>query len=295
LAAFAVNVGTKCGGGCWYFSTGSLLRMHPSFKQAGESPFGFGCAIVDPDTPQRVGRDAKRSGARGLVQLCTFTDAWAPEVQQQHKDRVRVGLSLTAPPDKTAVIRAVEPNASTIPERMAAMEQAHRLGLRTYAMFCPLLPGIADDPASVQQQVEFGLSCGVEEIFVEPVNGRGPGLISTEAALREAGFHTQADAVAEIRHRQGWSTYVTRLLNNLQQALRKFNALEKLRFLLYPTRLTQGDQNWIRTHGQGVKWLGNDRVPATTENRQIDASQSPFFTAGGDATPAVTARPGCQP
>ena len=30
---------------------------------------------------------------------------------------------------KTGVVRAVEPLASTIPERMAALESAHRLGL----------------------------------------------------------------------------------------------------------------------------------------------------------------------
>ncbi len=38
LATHAVNVGTKCGHGCTYCSTGSLLRMHPSFKALGLSP-----------------------------------------------------------------------------------------------------------------------------------------------------------------------------------------------------------------------------------------------------------------
>ena len=32
LAMYAVNVGTKCGHGCEYCSTGALLRMHPSFR-----------------------------------------------------------------------------------------------------------------------------------------------------------------------------------------------------------------------------------------------------------------------
>ena len=36
LARYAVNVGTKCGHGCAYCSTGAVLRMHDSFKVAGE-------------------------------------------------------------------------------------------------------------------------------------------------------------------------------------------------------------------------------------------------------------------
>jgi DNA repair photolyase len=36
LAGYAVNTGTKCGHGCTYCSTGAVLRMHDSFKVAGE-------------------------------------------------------------------------------------------------------------------------------------------------------------------------------------------------------------------------------------------------------------------
>jgi hypothetical protein len=35
LASYSVNVGTKCGHDCTYCSTGTMLRMHPSFKEAG--------------------------------------------------------------------------------------------------------------------------------------------------------------------------------------------------------------------------------------------------------------------
>ena len=148
LASFAVNIGTKCGHDCLYCSTGALLRMHDSFKQAGENPFGHGYAIVDPTTPERVARDAKRLQDRGMVQLCTMIDAWAPEAQahnlgrccleailvepgwtvriltknaavardfdliEKHRDRVLVGLSLTAAPERQSAISVIEPNAS---------------------------------------------------------------------------------------------------------------------------------------------------------------------------------------
>ena len=82
------------------------------------------------------------------------------DVIKQHSDRVLVGLSLTGTMDKASVIKAVEPNASTIPERMAVLEKAHFLGLRTFGMFCPLLPGIADDTAWIQELAAFGLRSG---------------------------------------------------------------------------------------------------------------------------------------
>jgi DNA repair photolyase len=315
LCTHAVNTGTKCGHLCWYCSTGALLRMHRSFKAAQESPFGSGYAIVDPTTPERVTRDARRLRQRGLIQLCTTVDAWAPEAQHfglgrrcleailaepdwrvriltknaavgndfdligKHKDRVLVGLSLTAPPDKSAVIRAVEPNASTILERMAAMKEAHRLGLRTYAMFCPLLPGIADSTGAITELVEFALACGAEEVFAEPVNARGPGLRLTQEALAAAGFQKEAAAVGTIRRQEAWSHYVRNLVANIQEALRRVGALEKLRFLLYPGRLSESDREWIREHPEGVRWLGNDNEassPAPHAATECGPRSAPF-------------------
>jgi hypothetical protein len=59
-----------------------MLRIHKSFKACGEDPFGFGYTIIDTTIPDRIAKDAKRIKKRGLVQLCTVTDAWTPEVQE---------------------------------------------------------------------------------------------------------------------------------------------------------------------------------------------------------------------
>jgi integrase len=57
-------------------STGTMLRMHPSFKAVGRSPFDDGQAIVDPTTPERVAADAIRMRNPGVVQLCTTVEIW---------------------------------------------------------------------------------------------------------------------------------------------------------------------------------------------------------------------------
>ena len=293
LAQFAINVGTKCGHDCLYCSTGSLLRMHRSFEAAGESPFGFGYSIVDPDTPERVARDASQMRNRGLIQLCTTVDAWAPEAQEhnlgrrcleaildqsewevriltknaavqqdydlirKHRDRVLVGLSLTATPSRANQMAVVEPNASTITQRLAALRKAHRLGLRTYGMLCPLLPGIADDYQAISELVGACMECGAEEFFVEPVNARGAGLKLTQEALLAAGFEQEAAAVGRIRSRVNWSHYCAELIATVQQVMQELGVLGKLRFLLYPSHLTDADRRRIRRNDAGVKWLGN--------------------------------------
>lgn len=50
----------------------------------------------------------------------------------RYKDRVLVGLSLTATEDKSRIMSAVEPNASSNAERMHVLEDAHRRSLRSY-------------------------------------------------------------------------------------------------------------------------------------------------------------------
>ena len=246
LAEFAVNIGTKCSHGCAYCSSGPMNRRHKSFKAAKESPFQHGYAIIDPEMPEKVASDAARMRRRGLVQICTTVDAWAPEAQKynlgrrclddvlsqpgwsvrtltknaavandfdlikKYRDRVPVGLSLTGTPEKEKVMLAVEPYASPLRERMAALEKAHLMGLRTYGMLCPLLPGIADGPEQIDRLVWFCKSIGVEEVFAEAVNPRANGLDGTGAAFRRVRVrgrcrwgHPPGEGVVELRRPAG--------------------------------------------------------------------------------------------
>jgi DNA repair photolyase len=125
----------------------------------------------------------------------------------------------------------IEPNTSPIEERTKTLWQSHKLGLRTYAMFCPLLPGIADSPALIDELIKYAVNCGVEGIFAEAVNPRGRGFILTQQALESKGYHTEAAAINNIRSRENWSQYVVRLIKNIQRGAREFYDINKLRFL----------------------------------------------------------------
>jgi len=292
LASFAVNCGVKCGHDCCYCSSGAMLRMHPAFKACGESPFDFGYSIVDPDTPVRVAHDAKRMTQRGLVQLCTTVDAWAPEAQEHqlgrrclqailaepgwsvriltknghvmddfdvvaaNRDRVLVGMSLTAPTPKFNLIRVIEPNASSLLVRSYVMKEADALGLRTYAMLCPLMPGIADSPTDVDELIGMAVGFHAEEIFVEPVNPRAAGLRLCQEALAAHGHEQEAADLGYIRNRANWSQYVVDLLTIVQRSVRRHSHISKLRFLLYSSNLLPEHVEAIRADDAGVIWLG---------------------------------------
>jgi DNA repair photolyase len=250
-----------------------------------------GYSIIDPQISVKVVRDARRIRRRGLVQLCTTVDAWAPDAQryelgrkcleallaepgwtvriltknaavandfdliQRYRDRVLVGLSLTGPPGSDDVIEVIEPNASSIAARMEALSRAHRMGLRTYINFCPLLPRIADERSQIDELVRFAEGCNAEQVFAEAVNPRGRNLLATEEALRASGHANSADGIAEIRRRVNWSPYVVRLIRNLQGSFAQNLSLRHLQFLLYSTGLTAEDTQWIQSHGAGVVWL----------------------------------------
>ena len=292
LADYAVNVGLKCAHDCTYCSTGAMLRRHKAFEKLGKSSFDSGYSIIDPSIPEKVAEDAKRKRNRGLVQLCTTVDAWAPDAQEhdlgrrcleallaepgwtvriltknaavaedfdvikKHKDRVLVGISLTGTTEKEDILSIIEPNASPISERLAALRKAHRMGLRTYGMLCPLLPGIANDPKQIDTLVRLVKGCGAEEVFSEAVNSRGNGLTKTEKALRENGFVAEAEAISRVRRKVHWSPYVADLIRSLQRAMRKHMTTRKLRFLLYPSGLLDEDLAKVERDKAGVIWLG---------------------------------------
>jgi DNA repair photolyase len=223
--------------------------------------------------------------------LCTTVDAWSPEAQEydlgrrclkailsepdwivriltknaavsndfdvieKHKDRVLIGLSVTAPPEKQDIISCIEPNASPISERIAVMNEAARRGFRTYAMFCPLLSGISADSVTIGKLIQLAESWNAEEVFVEAVNARANGLALTQKALENAGFHREAVKIQAIRSRKVWNQYVFDLIKTVQKSVRHHSAIEKLRILQYQSSLTGESISMIKEDEAGVVWL----------------------------------------
>ncbi len=250
-----------------------------------------GYAIIDPNTLERISHKPPTFTEEDVVQLCTLDDAWSPEAQKydiggkclkflleetpaqvriltknaavaedfdlikKHRKRVIVGLSTGIPASREDAAAAVEPNASSIRDRLAVLKKASKMRLRTYGMLCPCLPGIADGREAVEEMFNAVLECNVEDIWLEPVNPRGSGLKLTGAALRDAGLEADAEAVDTIRTKVNWSVYTTALLKTAIGVAKRRGALDKLHILLYPDDLRAEDRAELKRCKRGIVWL----------------------------------------
>jgi DNA repair photolyase len=64
-----------------------------------------------------------------------------------------VGLSITTADD--GIRKLFEPAAPAIPERLQALGELRRAGIRTYAMIAPMLPGAEELPAALEGKVDY--------------------------------------------------------------------------------------------------------------------------------------------
>jgi len=293
LATHAVNVGLKCGHGCYYCYTPSLLRTHYFFKEIGKSPYERGYSIVDPNVVSRVAKDVKKIHKDDMVMVCTYTDAWAPEPRKfnlgrriletllkqgefqvriltkntsikkdfdflkKYSEKVMLGFSITALPNKKA-IRILEPNAPRNKDRISTLIEArNKYNLRTYAMLCPCLPKITSSYSSLKDLMLSILPAQPEDIWLEPINSRGPILCNISDTLQKHGYYKIARALDNIRHRDEWSRYALTLTQNSLNAASKLNLLDKLHILLYKTNLQERHIETLKKSdtNRNIVWL----------------------------------------
>ena len=106
----------------------------------------------------------------------------------------------------------------------------------------------------IDQLVRFVKDCGAEEVFSEAVNARGNSLTLTEQVLRENGFWPRPRLFRESASRRcGRPTRRSAAWHPGSHA--EAHDDEKLRFLLYPSDLTDQDCQTIRNDDAGVVWL----------------------------------------
>jgi len=73
------------------------------------------------------------------------------DILKKGKD-FEVGMSVTTADD--GIRRLFEPNAPPIRERIRALDELHRAGIRTYAMIAPMLPGAEDLPPLLAGKID---------------------------------------------------------------------------------------------------------------------------------------------
>lgn len=295
LATHDVDVGFICDHGCTYCSTPSILSKNPSFKDTGKTAaqlLAAGCAVIDTDTPNRVPGSVKNLTPDDVVMLCSKTDGWSPACQKhnlgrdvlrailnhtpgckvrvltknaalakdlarlvQYKHRIMASLSLTAPRSKSHLAQIMEPNASTVSDRLDALKEIKELGFEVYGMCCPAVPGLLTSEEDLEELLRELLQLEPETIWLEAVNRRGGSIPNTEAAFRKAGETGIADQVKAIRNGEIHNDYVVEFVETANKVGKKLGCDGKFKFLVYndvSDRLTDFDN---------VIYLGKVKAP----------------------------------
>ena len=122
-------------------------------------------------------------------------------------------------------------------------------------MCCPCLPGVADSPEALEEMFAAAVECGVEDIWLEPVNARGKGLARCAQALAQAGFTAAAHAADAVRHEAAWNEYAVNLVKAAQLVAVRSGVIDRLHVLLYANRFTSDAQETLNTDPRGLVWL----------------------------------------
>jgi len=171
------------------------------------------------------------------------------ELLEYYKERVFFSMSLTAPLSKSHLIKILEPNASSIEERLCALKEAKRIGIPIFGMLCPCIPGIASDEADFRELLKVILEFDPAKIWAEPINRRGRSLINCESALREAGYPKVADRIRLIRNKKNFQQYVHNFIRTVNQVSTELGCKERMRILVYE------DGENFQGDGSSVIWL----------------------------------------
>lgn len=146
-------------------------------------------------------------------------------------------------------MRVLEPNASSVEDRIEALQTAKRRKIPLFGILCPCLPGIADTSADFGELLDVMLSLEPTAIWTEPVNPRGPGLKNCAEQLKRHGFCHEAGQINAVRKRETYQKYVDRFIKTATSAARHRNCLDLLKILVYENgRNFKGDD-------QAVVWL----------------------------------------
>lgn len=292
LGDFAINPALNCGVKCLYCSSDGMLCRLPAYREhvgnwwesASFVPYGNIVEIVDRDAVKLDGRDAEvvlssvvdpyqarlasKSVPRAILERLAPTTLKVriltkmvavvcdlPYVADAFGDRATIGTSI--PILNPDLSRIIEPFASPVLERQRRiLGTAKELGLRRFVMGCPIIPG------AYQSHHEFAEAwtkvVGLyepEKVWFEPLNGRGRNLDVLGQGLREHGPGAVAERVARIRAKTGWSEYALELLGWVQEFARQCYDTSRVRFLLYPTMLTEDARRQVEADDACVLWL----------------------------------------
>lgn len=198
FADYTLNAYQGCAFGCSYCYVPVLRRRH---RLQDDAPWGE-WVTVKVNAPDVLRREMLGVPPDKRIAIGTASDAWQPLEKRYRiarrileelayypnrvsiltrsplllRDRdvlqrmasVSIGVSLPAMDD--GVRRAFEPLAPAIPGRIRLIQRLKEAGLRVSIFWCPILPGVCNTSAMVQDVLHHAAALGVERVVCGMLN-----------------------------------------------------------------------------------------------------------------------------
>jgi DNA repair photolyase len=120
---------------------------------------------------------------------------------------VEVAFTLTTLDD--AVRRVFEPGASPVRRRLDALAQLHSAGLRTWAFFGPVLPGLSDSEAAIDDMLAALKRAGVDYVMVDALNGKTGAWWKRLSSALDRSYPDSVDRIRlALRDRAGYTRWL---------------------------------------------------------------------------------------
>ena len=203
LSQFTVNPYLGCGHGCRYcYASMIMQRFHHKEERWGD--------FVDAriNTPRNLEKELRNKNGVSIY-MSSMTDCYQP-IEEKYEitraalkvllsyekglfpkknslaiqtksalvlrdldilkklSKVEVGLTITALNEYYSSI--FEPGASKPYERLKALETLNKAGVKTYAFFGPILPGISDSYEKIKEIIQAIYNTGTKSIIVDKLN-----------------------------------------------------------------------------------------------------------------------------
>jgi DNA repair photolyase len=192
---YAINPFTGCEHGCVYCYSDFMRRFRRHREEWGQF------VDVKVNAPRVLRRQLPRAKL-GLISLSTVTDPYQPLESRYELTRaclrelihhpfpvsiltksalvlrdldllsklgeVDVGLTITTLDEKLR--KVFEPRAPSISDRLHALRELSKAGVRTWVFFSPALPLFSDEPGTIGEMLTIFRECGAQSVLVDRMN-----------------------------------------------------------------------------------------------------------------------------
>ena len=150
-------------------------------------------------------------------------------------ERMTVMFRFGIPVGRDDIRKAIDPDSSSILERLEAIRFCHKAGIRVTALVDSIMPSIGDSIDDINTTFHLLRQVGVQEIRLAPLRMHDPQTLAIAEKLELAGLPHEAECVRDVYFLQPWNQYYENLLANARNVAASIGMSKQLH-IVFPKK-----------------------------------------------------------